>query len=405
MCGLLCAIGLKKAGIDVHIFEAAPKFDEIGAGVGLGPNALRALKELGVLDAVLLRADERVPTERSFTFVTGAGAHEHIYDYPTLPQDVGIGIYRPAFLEALLPLLDPLITHFNKRCTSISCSDQGTHALHFADGTAHETDLVVGADGIRSVVRNFVVKNEPDPLVFSNTVAYRALVSADVLESAGVKTNLRQRPVCFVGDDRHIITFPIQGKKMINIVAFSTNSRLLVGSVTIPLPWVESVSEKELLDEYAGWGNDARIILGHIQQPSKWYIHYLDPPLSSYIHQRIVLIGDAAHAMAPHLGSGVGQGFEDVFVLCALLGHPNTRKANLEAAIRTYDSIRRPRANMVLRQSSMAGEIYEAHGKDGETIQSLRHKLKGIWAPVWHHDLAADIVTVMDSLHARKARL
>jgi salicylate hydroxylase len=105
-------------------------------------------------------------------------------------------------LEALIPLLDPQITHLNKRCTFISQSNQGSHILQFADGTTHEADLVVGADGVKSVARGFVVNNEDNHLVFSNSVAYRGLVSAEALESAGVKTDLRQKPICFVGNDK-----------------------------------------------------------------------------------------------------------------------------------------------------------------------------------------------------------
>jgi salicylate hydroxylase len=109
---------------------------------------------------------------------------------------------RPAFLEALIPILDPQTTHFDKRCTSISQSNQGRHILRFADGTTHEADLIVGADGIKSVARGFVVNNADNHLVFSNSVAYRGLVSAEALEFAGVKIDLRQKPICFVGNDK-----------------------------------------------------------------------------------------------------------------------------------------------------------------------------------------------------------
>ncbi|KAG5730933.1 hypothetical protein E4T56_gene7112 [Termitomyces sp. T112] len=96
MCGVLCAVGLRKAGVHVEIFEQASSFGEVGAGVALGPNALFPLKELGVLDAVLSKSDEEKPTMRSFRYISATGAHDMIYDYPAAPSDIGMGVYRNA---------------------------------------------------------------------------------------------------------------------------------------------------------------------------------------------------------------------------------------------------------------------------------------------------------------------
>ncbi|KAJ6582846.1 FAD/NAD(P)-binding domain-containing protein [Mycena sp. CBHHK59/15] len=388
MCGLACAVGLARRGIVAHIFEAAPKFDEVGAGVGLGPNALRALQGIGVLDAVLAQVDDAERTARQMLYVSGHGEHEEVYDYDYSSQftqeDNGIGIYRPTFLAAVLPLVDPSTTHFNKRCTSISTSATGAHVIHFADGTTHETELVIGADGIKSATRNAVV-GDRKVLQFTNSVA------------DGVKTDLSKRLLCFVGIDKHIITFPIKSGKIINIVAFATNSAVPIGSVDVPGPWVESVSQQELLDEYAGWGADPLRMLRRLTAPSKWSIHAL-APLDTFVRGRITLVGDAAHAMPPHLGSGVGQGFEDVLVLCELLAHPATRLANLEAVLKAYDAVRQPRANMVLERSFRAGVIYESYGKPGYLAADMAGHLAGIWEPIWRHDLDGDVASAIASL-------
>ncbi|KAJ7043105.1 FAD/NAD-P-binding domain-containing protein [Mycena alexandri] len=402
MCGLACAVGLSRFGIHADIFESAPRFDEVGAGVGLGPNALRALKGLGVLDAVLARGDDAERTARRMVFVSGQGAHGEVYDYNDSSEftdaDTGIGIYRPAFLDALLPLLpNPNATHFNKRCTSISTSTSGAQCIHFADGTTHEADLIIGADGIRSTSRNAVAGTDKKLLQFTNTVAYRGLVPMETLRREGVKTELSRRVYNFIGIDKHIIAFPIKSGKIVNIVAFATDNSVPVGSVEVNGPWVEPVPQQELLDRFSGWGHDVMAMLNHLKTPSKWSIHTLTP-LETFVRGKIVLVGDAAHAMAPHLGAGVGQGFEDVFLLCELLGHPSTNLSNLEDILKAYDAVRQPRANMVLKESFRAGVLYEALGKPGYGPNDMEGHLAGIFEPIWRHDLDGDVASAIANL-------
>lgn len=88
---------------------------------------------------------------------------------------------------------------------------------------------------------------------------------------------------------------------------------------------------QEILDAHEDSGAEVKRLLSGIPSPSKWSIHAIDLPLSSFVKGHIALVGDAAHAMCPHLGAGVGQGFEDALVLCKLLTRPETALANLQA--------------------------------------------------------------------------
>ncbi|KAF9502277.1 FAD/NAD(P)-binding domain-containing protein [Pleurotus eryngii] len=430
MCGLVCAYTLKKAGIAVEVFEAAPEFGEVGAGVGLGPNAVRALDRLGVLSAVLTRSEHSSPVLRPFLFVSGYDAQEAIYDqYSVGDDDRGLPIHRAAFLDAIIGISDMKIAHLNKRCVAI----QHTHALatasnlsstlFFSDGTSHRAHLVIGADGIKSTVRKYVVdpladdaehntnsKNKTN-LAFSGSLAYRGLLPNSTVVAAGVKIDLTVQPVCFCGIDRHIITFPIQAGRIINVVAFSSITRgdSAAGSLDeLPHPWVQPVAKQELAETFQtrGWGadSDAIKLLNCMERPSRWSIHTVDPPLSSYVdpERGIALIGDAAHGMLPHLGAGVGQGFEDVVVLTELLSHPETNLSNLEHVLGAYDSARRSRGNTVLEASARMGRITERYGKSGYSNEEMRTQLAGIWGPVWHHDLSEDVNKAVEMLREKR---
>ncbi|KAG6330766.1 hypothetical protein ID866_8322 [Astraeus odoratus] len=354
MCGLACAVYLSRAGINVDVFESASKFAEIGAGIWLGPNALRALDKMGLKDAIIAHADGGLPKLTPFTFISAAEGHQHIHsvtsyqktrhwaftgqynvwnlsDIPFLKM-----IYRADFLDAVVGLIDPAIVHFNKRCTLISQENTSRPVIHFKDGTTFEADVVIGADGIKSAVRPAVI-----------------------------------------------------GK--ISEVPFDK--------------WVTPASKEEILDIYSDCGTDVKKLITLVETCNKWCIHTVDPPLDSFVKGHIALVGDSAHGMCPHLGSGISQGLEDALVLCHLLAHPDTNLSNVREALQAYDLVRRSRANMVLRRSAWAGEIYESLPIDDNgtsQIVALRNDLSVLWEPVWHYDFHDDLVTAVDMLQENR---
>ncbi|KAF9255697.1 salicylate hydroxylase, partial [Marasmius fiardii PR-910] len=388
LCGLATAYPLLKAGITVKVFEAAHKFEEIGAGVGFGPNAIRALEGLGLLSAILAHSGQEKPEQPAFFYIGAVNCFaDRIFQYEMgNSQRLGLGIHRSACLDGLISVLDPSITQFNKRCTSVSITESGRTRIQFSDDTTYDADLVIGADGIRSVTRTFVVGEDTRSLVFANTAAYRGLVPWEDLVRTGIQTELSDRPTCFVGAGKHIICFPVLGNKVINFVAFVAQHDLPKGP-ELPMPWVESVPHEELKANFADWGPDGRIIVDHLKDPSKWSIHACIPPLQSFVRERVVLVGDAAHAMLPHLGAGVGQGFEDVYTLTKLLTHPLTNKSNLDRVLAHYNEIRPPRANDVLGRGTKAAEIYDNFGPGRYDASEMATRLKGQWEPVWNYNI------------------
>ncbi|KZS93032.1 FAD/NAD-P-binding domain-containing protein [Sistotremastrum niveocremeum HHB9708] len=384
ICGQALAYALSTKGMSVRVFEQAASSQEIGAGIGLGANACLALERLGLLDSVVSKSDEGRLTLRSFEFVTG-DTHELIYDYPTSETDFGLGMHRAALLDAITSILPPGVLTFNKRCISI-VRDQDNIILGFADGTNYAADVLLGCDGIKSATREFLLSGSAKP-VNTNYVAYRGLVPSQRLLDHGLLTADLSRPRMYCGQDKHLITFPVKGGSMTNIVAFAKRANVVPLERAVSSArnnWVETVELSTVQRDYEGWGTKVQAILQSIENPTKWTLHALDPPLSSFVSGRIALVGDAAHAMLPHLGAGAGQGLEDALLLTQLLTRPDVFVENVEFVLRAYDAIRVPRANAVLEGSARAGDIYEGRGPSGPTVNGIRQDLEGIWDPVWH---------------------
>ncbi|KAI0800722.1 salicylate hydroxylase [Fomes fomentarius] len=411
VCGLACAVALQNAGVDVQVFEAASAFEAIGGGIGLGPNAVRALESLGVLDELLKKLPPFGRTVKGFLFYSGLGDHELLYEVPPRPELPNVSMQRFVFLDALIALVDPQRTHLNKRCTSITQSpaDPDRVIIGFLDGSTHETDVVLGADGIKSTVRDLVLNPDGADLgtakriaaAFSNSKNYRGMVPYSAIKAAGFKTKLSDRPVCFFGPHKHVIAIPILTRDMVVISASSTNYDVALGSQTLPneKSWSDEVSRDELQKEFEGLGHDITTIMRYMPEKTpRWFLHVVHPPLESYARGRIALLGDAAHGMMPHLGAGAGQGLEDALLLARLLSNPSVRKGAVEAVLQAYSQVRRPRAQTVWELSYRAGRVYEHHGAHEPTPEGVKEDLQNINDPIWHHDLDDDLKAALQIL-------
>ncbi|KAI6136423.1 hypothetical protein F5141DRAFT_1227719, partial [Pisolithus sp. B1] len=402
LCGLLCAVYLARSGIKVDVFESAAHL--LNVPTASGTNALRALDEMGLKDAIVSHADGSSPSVKPVHLRIRKEGYINSFTalYQLRAEDETLGIHRAACLEALAELLDPAAIHFNKRCTYISQGNSSRPVIHFKDGTSFETDVVIGADGIKSAVRQ-AISGETARLgaKFTKTVAYRALFQFDDIRRVSMQTDLSCDPHCFVGMDKHIITIPIRGSKILNVVIFYTDHSLPDSMEIPPNEWVTPASRNEVLAKFSDCGPDVQKLLSLIETCNKWCIHAVDPPLDSFVKGRVALAGDSAHGMCPHLGSGFGQGIEDALILCRLLTHSAIDLFNVQKALLVYDRICRPRANMVLTRSAWAGEVYESlphKADDNAKFEALRNSLAVLWEPVWRHDLQKHLAIAMDML-------
>ncbi|MFZ3205068.1 MAG: salicylate 1-monooxygenase [Pseudomonas sp.] len=396
--GVALALGLcRHSHLQVQLFESAPAFGEVGAGVSFGPNAVCAIAGLGLGETYLHVAD-RTPEPWEDVWFEWRRGSDASYLGATITPGVGqSSVHRADFLDALAAQLPEGITQFGKRATQVDQQSDELKVL-FDDGTEYPCDLLIGADGIKSALRNHVLEGQglaPQAPRFSGTCAYRGMVDSLHLREAfrvhGIDEHLVDVPQMYLGLDGHILTFPVRNGRIINVVAFISDRSQPEPTWPADAPWVREVSQREMLDAFAGWGDAARAVLECIPTPTIWALHDL-VELPGYVHGRVVLIGDAAHAMLPHQGAGAGQGLEDAYFLARLLGDTRTDAGNLAELLEAYDNLRRPRACRVQRTSLETGELYELRDPIvGANEQLLGEVLATRFDWLWNHDLDADL--------------
>jgi len=176
------------------------------------------------------------------------------------------------------------------------------------------------------------------------------------------------------------VSYSITRGTVVNVVAMKSEPER--DGTKYDGPWVVDCTREELLENYAGWEPEVLEMLNHVEKPTRWAIHHLRP-LPCYVADRVALLGDAAHAMAPHQGAGAGQAIEDAFVLAQLLRHPSATLSTLPSVLSAYEQVRLPFANSVAEGSAESGRLYEFYGSYGEDLQRLGQTIEHQWD--WLH--------------------
>jgi salicylate hydroxylase len=355
--GMATALALGLAGRTVHLAEQAPAFSEIGAGLQLGPNAIRCLDRLGAWDSLKEHAFfprsclflHAVTGERLTRIDYGTPFAEH-YGYPYALA------HRHDVLNALLAAARkiPAVTLETNRQAETVTEGPGGATVTFADGSATTARVVVGADGIRSRVR--LLHDDSEPL-FTGQVAFRSAVPmADV--------NLDLDPadmVLWIGPNRHLIQYPVRGGDLYNMVAVMESHWFAQGRDD----WG---SRAELEEVYADSCEPLKTVLSLYDNHTPWPIYYRDP-LPTWSTEHTVLIGDASHAMPPYLAQGACQALEDALVLAQeLTRSPSGQPGD---AFARYEARRIPLATKCQDVARPWGDLW--HSRD-RTTQVLRDK-------------------------------
>ena len=369
--GLTAALAFRARGLDVAVFEQAEVLREIGAGVSLHPNAARLLKRIG-LDDQLRKIGSPIT---GITLRSSQGEAIATPEGPATPAfspdgGVGYNVHRADFLNLLFAALPKGTVNLGHRCTRLSEDSDRVH-LSFANGASAEADVVVGADGIRSVVqREIGLESRPTS---EGTMAYRGLIPAERFAWA---QELRD-PALWLGSGRSFLLYPVASGRLINMVAFVPTDTDSEES------WSAPGDLKALAAEYAGWDTPVVDTINSLEETFRWGI-YDRAPLPYWSTARVTLMGDAAHPMVPHVGQGAGQSIEDAITLAVLL--EGSTAADVAARLKVYEALRLARTSRVQALARAAGKLYRAeHENPSEKAERLREWLaQGKW--VFEHD-------------------
>jgi salicylate hydroxylase len=352
--GLTAALTLRRAGIEVEVFEQAAVLREIGAGIQISPNASRVLGRLGLANSMreygvrpLAVQIRRWDDGRILARQLLGDECERIFGAPYYH------FHRAELLDLLAAALPSQVIRLDHRCIALrQYSDR--IEVKFHNGAAADADLVVGADGIHSTVRELILGAESPR--FSGHVAYRGLVPAERLAHLELEINSSS----WWGPGHHFVHYFVgAGARYVNWVA------IIPGEWRIE-SWTEPGEVADALREFAGWHPQVTTIIEAAASTNRWALYDRDP-LTRWTAGRAVLLGDAAHAMLPYMAQGAVQAIEDAAVLARCLEQAGQH--GLPAALDRYEYMRKPRATRCQEGSRLNGEMY--HLADGEQ-QRLR---------------------------------
>lgn len=350
--GLTAALALSQSSHEITVFERSAGIREIGAGVQISPNASRLLHSLGLGQAyseiavypqrVVFRRweDDSVlrATELDESFVS-----QHQVPLANVARNELVEILGDAVAQT-----KNVTMKFSSHVVGVEPGD-ATSIVRFSDGTAQSFDIVVGADGIHSVVRPCV--GGRDKPRFSGSAAYRALVPRSAVEDVPIDVTNR------LGPDRHVVSYFIgRNRSHLNLVCISPEDSWESES------WTEQGTVDDLYVRFEGWSPQLLSLLSRVEEPVFRWALYDREPLEQWGLGTTTLLGDACHPMLPFMAQGSCQAIEDAVVLARCLSDVGT--SGVSDALRRYENVRQGRTAQVQTSSVLNRDLF--HMVDGQ---------------------------------------
>lgn len=363
--GLAAARGLLALGWDVVVYDQAASFGPVGAGITLAPNAVRALEWLGLGDDLR----EKGAAHGALGIRDASGRWLIRTPVEALEAHFGVpsyALHRATLHEMLARGIPDATIRTGHRITTIRDGDRPTVVFEGPDGPGtDEADLVIGADGIDSRIRAALFPAHPGP-AYAGYIAWRGIVAVEDAPAGS----------------RDFGTTETWGRGMrFGIVPLGDGQIYWFATLSAPAGSHRDDTLDDLLGRYGRWHEPIPAILS-ATRPDSLLLHdirYLATPLPSYHRGRVVLLGDAAHAMTPDLGQGGCQALEDAVELCAALGRvgdvasrpagsPNAPEQpalpgalpDIPTALAAYDRARLARTRQIMRASARMGRMAQA---------------------------------------------
>jgi len=355
--GLAAAAVLLERGHRVRVYEQSADLAEVGAGIQMSANAMKVLDRIGlrgVLEPLAVRPKafefRRFDSGELLHRLPLAEQHEarHGAPYFQLHRADLHAALRDAVLarDAAALVLGARALRIDERADRVS--------VHFDDRPPAEAELLVGADGIKSIVRSF--GQGPEQTGFTGQVAWRCTVPVERIAPA-LRTDIVSTVWC--GPRNHAVTYYLRGGALVNFVG-CVERGWEEESWTARRPW------EELDADYAGWHPMVRAVVEQVDRDAcfRWALNQRRPD-ARWSRARITLLGDAVHATLPYMAQGAAMAIEDAAVLARALDLP--LPLPLAERLQVYARHRAPRTSRVVRESAEMGELY--HIVDAEAMR------------------------------------
>ena len=371
--GSALALSLAKLGVDYVLLEQAPAFTEVGAGIQLSPNGVRVLETLGLSDALA-----GFCTEPDFHKYSVWDTGETILRTPLRPrvrQAYGHAYYhahRADLIAALTGGLDMSRLRLQSKVVAVG-QDAAQAWADCESGERITGDVLVGADGIHSLVREQVFS--PDPPRASGYVTWRGVVDRRKIADLGIPVSAHVD----MGPRLSFVYYWVSGGARLNWLALGQADGQKRES------WSQTASADEVIAAFDGWYDRPKRVIEATDETFVTALHDRNP-LREWVAGRIGLLGDAAHAMLPYHAQGAVQSLEDAWVLARLLAEST---GDVVADLARYQALRMDRAHLIVQQSRNAEGWYhvadpEAIARRNERFRRTSEKLDGGFSPQQH---------------------